>query len=234
MKIVLLFSALFSLSSSVAQDNTKKIEMGFGGGGNYSFESPKPQSGKQFALPGFHIGLGAKFNLSKRFFLIGQASFIKQFTKYSYNNLFTSDSIGSSHGSVETTNSYSWIALPMQVNYLIGNNKTKNFFFGLGFSPRRLLSSKTNIIYYRPGGPVVNGSPIGDRNNEWNLFASVQTGFRLSLNQGGTVLISLSYERSIFDVEKKYTLPANSTFDYNYVNSATKMNSFSLGVSYCY
>ena len=224
MRFALLFLALLNLSSLIAQDTPKKIEIGLGGGLNYSFMSSKQFSGKQIALPGFLFGLGSKLNLSKRLFLTGQVSYIKQSTKYSSNNVFASTTI------FEMTYSISWLAMPMQVNYLIGGSKTKNFFFGLGFSPRRLLSAKEDsYTIWNNGAGAVSGS-ASDRINDWNLFSTAQTGIRVPLKQGGSILVLVSYERNIFNLQK--TLPTSSTFAYVYDDSSAKLNSFSLGVSY--
>ncbi len=226
MKVAILLPTLLSLSSLVAQDIPKKIEVGFGGGVNYSFMNIRSESGKQIALPGFQIGLGTKLNLSKKIFLTGQVSYIKQSSKYS-NSGFASGT-----STFEATYSFSWMAVPIQVNYLIGGSKTKNFFFGLGFSPRRLVSAKEDVYTtWNNGAGAVSGS-VSNRTNDWNLFSTAQTGVRFSLKQGGAILLLLSYERNIFDLQKR--LPMNPLFDYNYDDSSAKLNSFSLGINYYY
>jgi Outer membrane protein beta-barrel domain len=228
MKVAILLPALFSLSSLIAQDIPKKIEFGFGGGVNYSFMNLKSESGKQIALPGFQIGLGTKFNLSKKIFLTGQVSYIKQSAKYS------NSSFASGTATFEATYSFSWLAAPIQVNYLIGGSKTKNFFFGLGFSPRKLVSEKEDFYNtWNNGAGAVNSSG-SNGTNDWNLFSAAQMGMRFSLNQGGSFLILASYERNILDLQKTETLPANPAFSYNYDVSSARLNSFSLGISYYY
>jgi len=227
MRIALLFLALFSLSSLIAQDISKKIEIGFGGGLNYSFMSGAKQfSGKQIALPGFQSGLGAKVNLKRNFFLTGQVLYIKQSTKYS-----SAPSTYSSGATFEMTSSFSWMAMPIQLNYLMGG-KTKNFFFGLGFSSRRLLSAKEDLQTTWSSGAGAVSSSVSDRTNDWNIFSTAQTGMRFPLKQGGSILVLVSYERNISDLQK--TLPTNPYSTYVYDDSFAKLNSLSLGVSYYY
>jgi len=227
MRIALFFLALFSLSSLIAQDTPKKIEIGFGGGLNYSFMSGATQySGNQIALPGFQSGLGAKVYLNRNFFLTGQVSYIKQSTKYS-----SAPSTYSSGATFEMTSSFSWMAMPIQLNYLMGG-KTKNFFFGLGFSPRRSLSAKEDLQTTWSSGAAAVNSSVSDRTNDWNIFSTAQTGMRFPLKQGGSILVLVSYERNISNLQKP--LPTSPTFNYIYDDSSAKLNSFSLGLSYYY
>jgi hypothetical protein len=221
-----------------AQLDTRRLQVGFGGGVNYLFVTPKMQSGSQSSVTGFNAGLITNYTVSKRFSVSTRLSFVKEGWKYKDDRIFQ-DSSGTPEASLVATNSYSWLSMPIHLNYFFRPEMPTSFFVGLGCSPRRSLSSGTKIETHRVG--TVNGAESGSSinfSNDWNFLASFQAGVQFSLPRGGKVLTTLTYERGLTDLNKKQELPANSvtaTYNYGYQPShSLKINSLSIGISYIY
>jgi len=213
-KTSLTVGALIALSPAFGQNISKKIALGVSAGINYSLSSPNPTFEKQITTPGFRAGLGGQLALSERFSITSQACFLYQLTKYSTATL-------------QAINSYSWFGLPTNINYTIAKRKRKQFVFGLGLSPQRLILSKIKITENIVGS-VVTSTSNNNLTNDWNLFALAQTGVRFSINQRKTVLVLLSYEQNISRLEKTYPM---SVYVYNFP-TLNRISSITLSTSY--
>ncbi len=185
-------------------------------------------SGTEIALPGFYAGLRTRYKISPRFFMGGRASYMEQNTKFKNDYGFEG---------LEVTYHYSWVTTHVQLNYILTPELRNKFFVGLGLSPQKLISANYNYVqnlFVGGGrGVITNDGSNYNQLNEYNLSSSSQVGIQIPLRQGGSILIAMSFERSLNNLLKR-SQQSSPLFVYTYAPSDIRLNSFSIGVNYLY
>lgn len=187
------------------------------------------QSYQKIPKLGYKAGGTVKLNLSPHFFLMSGLSYLKDKTKVSRDLL-----PGSSDAKISIEERYSWFEMPVTVNYIVNPKSSKKIFVGLGLSARRLISAKrkitttiANTTYYDPEFSIYSSV------NNWNMFGIGHVGVELPVWDKNKFLITISFERNLLKmVHQIYN--TNPNFDYSFVQSDFKINSFSLNVSYLF
>ena len=118
---------------------------------------------------GFKTGAFVNYDLSKHFFLSSGLSYVTNNTKIKYP-IFA---LGNSSAEYLTSNDfYSWIEMPVNINYTINPKSSCKIFVGSGFSIRRLLNATREIIMESSSSANIATGPersITSALNDWSL-----------------------------------------------------------------
>jgi hypothetical protein len=179
---------------------------------------------------GYKAGAFVNYNLSKHFFLSSGLSFATSKTKIKESRFFLDESsIAESF--------YSWIEMPLNMNYIINPKSSCKIFVGSGFSIRRLLNATSNISYESASSvTTATGFEISiySQLNDWSLMGTVHLGVQLPISEKNSFLLSISIERSLFNMYP-YEGRVITTWGYNTYESYfpnMKINSIAFNVNY--
>jgi hypothetical protein len=234
----LLFVWLSAFNSICAQDQEKRIRVGFTTGLTYSKESTSYADevatlSKEKGLPAYTFGLVGTFKISPRFFLTTQLAYSKARTNHS-SYIFLSDSSGAGQGKLQKTHSYSWLVSPVVFNYKFLSKKNCDWFVGLGASPYWLTEAQDKLTSDIQGTHYENTLDITSKVKRLNLFGVAQTGVGFDLKSGGKFLVLLEYHRSLFSLLKKEEPTSPGVFDYATSYPTINLNVFTLRTCFVY
>jgi hypothetical protein len=157
--------------------------------------------------PGFGYKAGCTFSreISSLFFIETSLGYVFEQSQNSFQWV-SSDPFNPIFSYSDWRNSFSWIELPVVVNFSFWRKGRQSLFVGAGLSTRRLLtSSMEGSTLYGSGFAVA--SSVNSRVNEWNFFPIVQVGGHFSVSDLSRLTVMLSYQRSISRLFKTASLP---------------------------
>lgn len=220
---IFVFIFLFSHWSIAQQEETqatkRKMFVGLVVGGNSSWLR-SDETGSNTPGLGFKSGLSAAYELSPHFFLQSSLDYLseKNITTSSYPN-----------GAITTETKYSWVELPVTINYVFFHKKGTSIFLGSGVSIRRSIAYNQTNITPNPAYDVFYFGEI----NSWNTFPIVQLGTTIETSGHHRISLMVSYQSNAFKLfPPKLSGPA--VVGYTIYSPDYKLNSVSLTLYYSF
>ena len=172
---------------------------------------------------GYKIGVMMRHELGRRLFLECSPAYV--YDQTSYNRDYTNDY----PISLTYHSSFSWLELPLAINYSFINKDKFSLFAGVGFAARKLVESRMSFTTTLGNGFSASGTSDG-RVNDWNFLPSVQIGGNIWISDASKLTVCLTYQRSTMEFYKKSTYPPAYAVSYEAPDYA--LNSFQLAVAY--
>jgi hypothetical protein len=132
------------------------------------------------------------------------------------------------------TETQSWIALPLSVQYMFWNKKF-NPYVSLGPSIDYLLNSKLRLSRLRGNTTSVEEKTIDVQREKLNFSAVVSAGAKFPMG-GGFLVFELSYIHGLTNVNQEKNIFHNSgaSLDYTYSDAVYKLSSVSVSAAYIF
>ncbi|MEX2232462.1 MAG: porin family protein [Cyclobacteriaceae bacterium] len=136
----------------------------------------------------------------------------------------------------ETTETQTWISLPVSIQYSLYEKGITNIFAGGGFSADYLLSSSLKILTNRGennSSVPENSLKMMEQRNRFNAGVILSAGFKRKIGKG-YLITEVRYKLGLLPVSTKADTYENpvTLWDNKYVDGIYKLNSISLSVGY--
>lgn len=213
----------FGITGSLSTSFSETIENATQGGFTSS-------SSEKIPTIGYKAGFLVRYTLSKRFFVNGGLSYASENTKIKTVSFNPDDDL-------DIVQRYSWLEVPLNINFKINPKSINYFFVGVGVSPRRLLKASEQFTLVRTGiGNQIVGDQVSNENtlNDWNMLGTGCVGFNWQFSSKATFVFSLYFERNLFKLVRDVDLNTTTSFQYQTVLYDYRINTFSFNIAYLF
>lgn len=134
-------------------------------------------------------------------------------------------------GYMDVKYKFSWLEMPLLMNYSIMSKGSLTWYAGAGISVRYRTYSKAEGTTMLGSGLMVNGTVDGD-GNDWLFSPVIQTGAKFALSPQSRLDLKISYQRSITPLYNG--LDASPGFDYQVATKPDeiRLNNLCINVVY--
>jgi hypothetical protein len=141
---------------------------------------------------------------------------------------------GGFNNTLTSTETQSWIALPLSVQYMFWMKKF-NPYVSIGPSVDYLLNSKVRLSRLRANTTSVEERTIDVQREKFNVSAVASLGAKLPMG-GGFLVFEISYIHGLTNVNSEENIFYNSaaSLDYTYSDAVYKLSSVSVSASYLF
>jgi hypothetical protein len=176
---------------------------------------------------GFKAGAALHHEISPRFFIETSLAYVWEQNKYRVEQVGGNPAMVLAYSDVHT--SYSWLEMPVILNFTFQHNHQLPFFIGMGISVRRLVNASADVSALLGNGFTMH-STLDPGVDEWNFFPTLQAGCHFRLSQASRLAVAVSYQQSISNWYKTSDLPAGA--DSYFGNPDFRQHSINLGITY--
>jgi len=176
---------------------------------------------------GYSIGIPISFDFKNHLSLLSGLTYINN------NAQAVSDILdGSGTSELQHNFNFKWLGIPLILNYDIIRSSKVSFFLGAGFSLTRLLTAKDKIIFSQSSSTFGNEINFYDRVKPINVLANFQIGGDIKILNSAPIRVTISFEKTLFDMVKDFEYDTNQVFAYSIVREPMKMHSLTTSVAY--
>ncbi|MBL7847449.1 MAG: outer membrane beta-barrel protein [Cyclobacteriaceae bacterium] len=232
--IVLILLSSYGYGQTEASLSRSKTFVGFYFSGNQSWMTINGGNNSSAVFSkeagfGFNTGFTLIHELSSRFSIESSLGYVRETNQNSFQWVSVSGDPNAVVSYSDWRNSFTWLELPVIVNFTLWRKGTQSLFVGGGLSTRRLLSSVLEISTLMGNGFMVASSRT-DMVNEWNFFPTVQAGAHFNISDQSRLTVAVSYQRSITKLFKTTNAPTGAVSQYG--DADFTQNALNLTVAY--
>ncbi|MBL7849919.1 MAG: outer membrane beta-barrel protein [Cyclobacteriaceae bacterium] len=227
--VCLLFDSVGQSDHSATDSDTR---LGFYFSGNLSYltanniEGPTVRYLKEPGA-GYKAGVTIHHGLSSRFTLETSLGYVFERSNYRFERWGGNPSAMVAYSEAHST--YSWLEVPLSLNYAFWRRDKVSYFAGIGLSVRKLLKASTDVSVLLGNGFTFNSS-LNSGVNEWNFFPTIQAGCHFELSDNSRLTVLASYQQSISSWYQTSGIPPGA--DSHYGNPDFVQHCINLGVVY--